>query len=312
MMTLSIRPFMDTDLLSLLPLADAAVPFDLDGNRCWVQARQTFDETTAIRRHYIVEADKRTIVGYGAIEQQDVDSRRFRIYLVPERFGTGIEDLLFAQLLQDLHDLDAHVVWMREHHTDTTLVAFFRRCGFVETHMVWDMRFDILASTESSHSHEARPTHGQQIDLTTLQHERQTRPDVLTRLFVLYNALVLRDQLPPFTESGFTRWLAQPTLISDAFVIVTYQDAYIGLHVLKRIEHLQELVQEFAGLADPSLMTASSRALHDWLSTYLQQGRYQRINAYVPAQDSSLLALNEAIGYQRIFGYLAMEKRLGA
>jgi hypothetical protein len=246
-----------------------------------------------------------SIVGYGAIEQQDADPRRFRLYLVPERFGIGIEELLFARLRQDLHDLDAQVVWMREHSTDASLIAFVRQYGFVETQMVWDMRFEIPPGARSSHATPEQP-----VELTTLQHERNARPDALARLFALCNTLLLRAQRPPPTESSFASWLAQPALAPDAFVIVARQGIYVGVHALKRTEHPYEVVQEIAGLTDPALIPATGSALHNWLFAYAQQSQYQRIDAYVSAHDSSLLALNEAIGYRRVFGYVMMEKRI--
>jgi hypothetical protein len=310
MATLSIRPCVDTDLPSLLRLADIAVPFDYPGNQRWFQARQAFDDRTALRRHYVVEAASSGIVGYGAIEQQDADPRRFRIYLVPERFGAGIEDLLFARLRQDLHDLDAQVVWMREYSTDASLIAFVQQYGFVETLMIWDMRFELPAGAGSSRTKQHPLTPELQVELTTLQHERNVRPDALARLFVLCNTLLLSAQRLPLTESGFASWLAQPTLPADAFVIVTRQDSYVGVHALKRTDDPHEVVQEFAGVTDPSLIPASDSALQNWLFAYAQQRQYQRIDAYVSAHDSSLLALNEAIGYRRVYGYVAMEKRL--
>jgi hypothetical protein len=313
MTTLSIRPCGDTDLSALLQLADTAVPFDHPGNLRWFQARQAFDDRIALRRHYVVEAASGSIVGYGAIEQQDADPRRFRIYLVPERFGAGIEDLLFARLRQDLHDLDAQVVWMREYSTDASLIAFVQQYGFVETHMIWDMRYELSASAGSSHIQPHPLTSEQPVELTTLQHERNARPDALARLYDLCNILLIRAQRPPLTESGFASWLAQPTLSADAFVIVTRQDSYVGVHALKRTDDPHdphELIQEFAGLTDPSLIPAGGSALQNWLFAYAQQSQFQRINAYVSAHDSSLLALNEAIGYRRVYGYVAMEKRL--
>jgi hypothetical protein len=308
MTTLSIRPCGDTDLPALLQLADTAVPFDHPGNLRWFQARQAFDDRIALRRHYVVEAASGSIVGYGAIEQQDADPRCFRIYLVPERFGAGIEDLLFARLRQDLHDLDAQVVWMREYSTDASLIAFVQQYGFVETHMIWDMRFEIPAGFSHAKQHPLTPE--QPVELTTLQHERNARPDALARLYDLCNILLIRAQRPPLTESGFASWLVQSTLPADAFVIVTRQDSYVGVHVLKHTDSPHEVVQEFAGLTDPSLIPAGGSALQNWLFAYAQQRQYQRIDAYVSAHDSSLLALNEAIGYRRVYGYVLMEKRL--
>jgi hypothetical protein len=300
----------NADMQWLLPLADAAVPFDHAGNQRWLRARQTFNDASALRRHYVVEASPGSLVGYGAIEQQDADPRRFRIYVVPERFGEGIEDLLFARLLQDLGQLDARVVWTREHRTDTSLLAFFRRCGLIETQLIWDMRFEGLMDHGSSHAGQPSPTSEQPVELTTLEHERHARPDALARLLDLCNSLMQRAQRPSIAESNFLDWLAQPALMPDAFVIVMQESAYIGLHALKHTEG--EAVQEFAGLIEPALIPAAGSALRGWLSAYAQHSQHQGITAYVPAHDDALLALNQAIGYRRVFGYLTMEKRFDA
>jgi hypothetical protein len=117
----------------VLAFADAVVPYDLDGNRVWLTNRQRFTATGRIRRHYAALGQGGQMIAYGGVEQQP-DERVYRLFIVPS--GHGLWDTaghaLFKQLAEDLEELVATHVWLREYALDVELIRFAQQRGFVE------------------------------------------------------------------------------------------------------------------------------------------------------------------------------------
>lgn len=134
---ITIRPFQPADWGYLLDLANQAVPFAPKENAEWLEYRQTFDESTRTRRHYLA-FDHDLPVGYGGLEQQDDDPKKLRMYVVcsPEHQRGEPGDQLCARLFDDARALGASQLWAREYQADPAAREFFTRHGFVETRRV--------------------------------------------------------------------------------------------------------------------------------------------------------------------------------
>lgn len=115
----------------ILGLANAAVPWDVQGNQQWLANRQAF---SGRRRHYIArDGDSGAISGYGAIEEGP-ESDTFRIYVVSdaERLAGDVGQAIYARLIEDLAAFGARRVWAREYASDDAILAFFTANGLVE------------------------------------------------------------------------------------------------------------------------------------------------------------------------------------
>ncbi|MEP7292329.1 MAG: hypothetical protein ABI835_11125 [Chloroflexota bacterium] len=124
-------------------LADAAIPFDLAGNRQTIDRRKSFDAAQYARRHYsVLGPSASAMIGYGAVEQQADNPASFRMFIIllsGDLWETA-GDLLYQRLLGDLYALNARLVWWREYADDLALVRFVKTRGFTETDRVIDLR----------------------------------------------------------------------------------------------------------------------------------------------------------------------------
>ncbi len=132
----ALRPFEPSDIDLLLDLANQAVPFAPRENTDWFAARKAFDESRAVRRHYIAyDLSDTTALGYGCLEQQGETIHSLRVYVVcsPDRLAGEVGERLCTQLLDDAAALGASHLWARELAGDEPIRQFFLNHGFGET-----------------------------------------------------------------------------------------------------------------------------------------------------------------------------------
>ena len=133
-MTITVRIPTAADWPAILDVANAALPWDLEGNREWLEYRKQFDETARTRRHYVAE-DPTTgqVVGYGALEEGP-DFGIFRVFVVmpPERLRSEAGESIYDRLAADLVDLEARGAWAREYTSDTAILEFLQEHDFFE------------------------------------------------------------------------------------------------------------------------------------------------------------------------------------
>jgi GNAT superfamily N-acetyltransferase len=317
-MTLRLRPF-DQEYGTLLALADAAVPFDHEGNRQWLGHRRRFDSARRTRRHYLVEetgagpAAATTAgepLGYGAVEQDATDQRRFRLFLVadPERLG-GVGDYLMKRLLADLEELGAGTVWAREYGRDTALLAFLGRWGFQVVGRVWDLRRS-LATEEGP---VPAPIVGPVV-ITTLAAELRRVEDALPRLHRAVERLLAQaagDRPPaPVPYDQFVRWLGQPGLSPEAYFLARHGETYVGASVWQQDPKRAVLLhQQFTAVQAAYQPWDVARALRRAAMAYARQKGYEALVAHVPEAETETLSALEALGFQRRFAYVTLERR---
>ena len=318
MMALRLRPF-DQEYGTLLALADAAVPFDHEGNRQWLGHRRRFDTERRARRHYLVEevgagaqaAAAGEPVGYGAVEQDAADQQRFRLFLVadPAWLAGGAGDLVMRRLMADLDELGAERVWAREYGQDADLLAFLRRWGFRVVRRVWDLQRPVADEEDPVPAPVVGP-----VAITTLAAELRRGAQVLPRLHRAVKKLLAEtagDRPPaPVPYSEFVRWLGQPGLTPEAYFLARHGDTYVGVSVWRQDPERPVLLEQ--------QFTVVQTAYHPWdlagalrraAVAYAGQKGYQALRARVPAGETEALVAMEALGFQRRFEYVTLEKQ---
>jgi GNAT superfamily N-acetyltransferase/N-acetylglutamate synthase-like GNAT family acetyltransferase len=307
-----IRPF-DGDYATLLALADAAVPFDPEGNRQWLRQRRQFDEARRIRRHYLVkETESGQAIAYGTIEQDPGNPRRFRLFVLtdPARLDTGIGDRLIDRLFSDLRALGARAAWAREYGRDAQLLDFFRRHGFAVTQRVWDLRLPVAEIETLDEGPGAGP-----LAITSLAAERRRIDDALPRLHRAVNELLAQtvdpDRFAPIPFDQFVGWLDRPGLSPQAYFIARDGEIYAGVSVwIEEQAQAGILTQEFTAVRPAYRSHDLAAALRRAALAYARQKGYAALVAHVPAGDAEALAAHEALGFRRRFEYVTLEKGL--
>jgi hypothetical protein len=138
----ALTPFDESNWDTVHRLADAAIPFDLLGNRRVIDSRKSFDTARYTRQHYsVIVPQTGTMIGYGAVEQQP-DEASFRMFIILQSgdLWESAGEMLYQRLLGDLHLLSAPRVWWREYANDLPLLRFVKAHGFVETDRITDLR----------------------------------------------------------------------------------------------------------------------------------------------------------------------------
>lgn len=127
----ALRPATGDDWPDVLAVAIAAAPHAPDGNKTWLEARRTFDESRHPRRHYVVSAAAAGIVGYGGIEGDG--HGRFRVFVVTAAKRLHeLGAIILDQLESDLLALGAASAWAREEAGDPVL-DLLRDRGFTSS-----------------------------------------------------------------------------------------------------------------------------------------------------------------------------------
>ncbi len=317
-MALRLRLF-DQEYGTLLARVDAAVPFDHEGNRQWLVHRRRFDTEHRVRRHYLVEeveAGAQAVaagepVGYGAVEQDAADRRRFRLLLVADTawLAGGVGDLLMRRLMTDLDELEAETAWARGYGRDADLLAFLGRWGFLVVRRVWDLRRPV-ADEEGPGS---APVVGP-VAITTLAAELRREEQVLPRLHRAVEKLLAEragDRPPvPVPYSEFVRWLGQPGLPPEAYFLARHGDTYVGVSIWRQDPERPVLLeQQFTAVQEAYRPWDLAGALRRAAVAYAGQKGYQVLRARVPKGETEALAALEALGFQRRFEYVTLQKK---
>jgi mycothiol synthase len=311
-MEVMLRPFLDQDAAAVLAIANAAVPYDREGNELWMRLRRQFDAIRFQRRHYVaLERETQQIIGYGAIEQGQPQPR-FRLFLLAtsEWLHAGVGAALYKRLMGDLHALGAGIVWMREHQQHHDLLSFMRQSGFVQTQLLWDARLTLAQAQLAPLLPVVEQVAARGIVIDTVMEERRRDPHLVQHLHELYN-VAQSDIYQPIGFETFVQRLEQPGIMPQGFFLARQGDEYLGLSVLARMDAAPEqAVQYWTGVRPLFRRQGIATALRICTIEAAQRLGYQTLVTYTDHADPIMLALNEKLGFHRWFGYVTLEKTL--
>lgn len=301
---MNVRRVTNEDYPAILEVADAAVPFDPQGNRSWLRFRQDFDETVHARRHYVLEEDDR-VVGYGGLEEQGGGPHRYRVYVVTDQ--ERLEDAgrtLFQRLRQAAIPLGARTLWVREYARDEALLDFFRQHGFAETGRVWDYRLPVAEARVDVFLPRVAEALAEGVTIVTLDSEGS---NILPALFDLVEDLWPIDR-PAIDFQQFRAWLSQPDILPEAYFIACKGDVCVG-HSVFTLDtgHDDWLVELWTATRPENKRQGITLALRIRGIQYARRQGYATVVTYVDAENHTTIALNEKLGFRRTFGYVTLE-----
>jgi N-acetylglutamate synthase-like GNAT family acetyltransferase len=311
-MSYEVRPFLEEHSAAVLAVADAAIPHDPDGNRQWLRSRKQLDQQQFLQRHYIVINDIQGIVGYGAMEQQESDRQHLRLYLVvyPGYLRSGEGRALYTQLMRDAEALKVTSLWMRSYQQDHELINFMQERGFVQTRLTRELRLNLSRDNIGQMLPLLDEVARRGIVVTSLEDERKRVPDIAQRLHELYNA-ILDDTFAPLSFPEFIQRLNRPRVMPQGFFVARKDDRLIGLSALAFIEgDPQQAIQHWTGVLHAFRRQHIATAMRLCTIDAAQRQGYQTLVTYTDHRESIMLALNEKLGFHRLFAYVTLEKTL--
>ncbi len=310
-MAFELRPFRVSDSGAVLAVANAAIPYDAQGNQRWLRERQQVNEQRLLRRHYVLEEPGQGVVGYGAIEQQLPDTPdRLRLYEMayPGYLRGGGGRALYAQLMRDVEELQVRSLWMREYQQDTELIGFMQERGFVQTRLTWELRLMLAKANVAQMTSVLEQVAAQGIVISNVEEERKRAPNFAERFHELYNG-VLGDEFAPLTFAEFTRRLDRPRILPQGLFFARDGDRLIGFSTLAYVEGDSEQVrQHWSGVLPAYRRRQIATALGLCCMDAAIRLGYQTLVVYIDHQEPVLLRLAEKVGYHRMFGYVTLEK----
>jgi RNA polymerase sigma factor (sigma-70 family) len=312
-----LRPADAPDWEPIAALAYGLEPDYRADDEVWLRNRQQFDETRYLRRHYVAEhAETGQLLGYGSIEQT-IFLPKYRLFLViaPQWLQTGVGDLLLDRLMADLREVNAITVWHRNYAQLTDILGFLAERGFVETIRVWDLRLNLAEVDTSPFLPVLEQVAARGISITTFAEERERDPESLQKLHEFLNSVKADDpQRQPFTPAPFeaaVRWCASSHFLPDACFIAKHGKEYVGFSDLILYELVAGgLTHGFTGVAPQYRRQGVATALKLRAIEYARQHGYRVIRAFSYASQTSMLALNEKLGFRQAFSYVTLEKCL--
>ena len=315
-MAFEVRPFLSMYSQAVLAVAHAAIPYDPEGNQRWLRERQQIDEQQLLRRHYIVyDTTSQSIVGYGALEQQPPDPpQRLRLFLIiaPGYLRSGAGRTLYSRLMDDAAACKATSLWMREYQQDNELISFMQERGFVQTRLTRELRLTLAKADIAQMAPILDEVATRGIIITSLDEERQRAPNIAGRLHQLYNA-IQDDAFAPLTFQDFLKRLDRPRVMPQSFFVARTDDRLIGFSTLAYLEgDTQQALQHWTGILPAYRRQHIATALRLCNIDTAQRLGYQTLITYTDQSDPVLLALNEKLGFHRLFAHITLERTVSS
>ena len=314
-----LRPFSEQDWATISAIASAKEQSDAEDHALWLRNRREFNESSYIRRHYAAEhAETKDLLGYGSIEQT-IYLPRYRLILVidPRWLRRGVGHLLLERLTADLSEVKAVTVTFNDYESTNEMQAFLKEHGFAETRHIHDLRLTVADADLSPFSSVVERVKARGISISTLREERDHDPRYIEKLYELTSTLRLDDPArdfftpPSYYEREARLWLERPYVLPDAYFIAKDGDQYIGVTDLNLLEAMPGGVsQGFTGVRREYRRRGIATALKVRAIEYAAQHGYRTIRAFNRPAHSSLLALNEKLGFRRLCSHVTLEKCL--
>jgi mycothiol synthase len=312
-MALTLRPFMEEYSEAVLAVAQAAIPYDPGGNQRWMRERRQVDGRRFLQRHYVVvDNDEERIVGYGAIEQQGPDARHLRLYLLasPGYLRDGVGRALYTRLMEDAEHLHVVSLWMQEYQQETELIGFMQERGFVQTRLTRELRLTLAKANIGQMVPIVEQVAERGIVITTLEEERQRAPNMAQRLYELSNA-ARGDAFAPLTVQEFLQRLNRSPIMPQGFFVARDGDRLVGLSALAYVEGDSALAQQYwTGVLPAYRRQSIATALRLCCIDAAQRLGYQALVTYTNHSDPVMLALDEKLGFVRLFSHVTLEKTI--
>ncbi|HEX8137874.1 MAG TPA: GNAT family N-acetyltransferase [Pyrinomonadaceae bacterium] len=314
-----LRPFSEGDWLPVSAIAARAGTSDSEAEQLWLRTRKEFNEQHYVRRHYVAEhAETGQLLGYGSIEQT-IYLPRYRLILVtdPLWLRRGVGELLLSRLVNDLHEVGAVTATFRDYESRDEMQSFLKEHGFAETMRLLDLRLAVSEAELSSFSPIVEKVKALGITISTLSEERARDPLYVEKLYELTTALRLDDPArdfftpPAYYEREVRLWLEKAYVLPDAYFIAREGDRYVGVTDLNLLEAMPGGVsQGFTGVRREYRRKGIATALKACAVEYARERGFKTIRALLRPVHSSLLALNEKLGFKHLASYVTLERCL--
>jgi GNAT superfamily N-acetyltransferase len=298
----------------------------IDADRVSVVRHQRhFDAQLLAQGAFVVRlvAEDRTgrVLGFGRASPwrpwvADERVHAFDVAVDPDYHGRGIGSALYERLLAAARVSGAAALRTSIKETSSAAAAFCAHRGFGVLEHMWEMRLDVrsFGFPHFAGVPERAAVHG--IAITTLAELRVQDRHALEKLHAMWERC-RRDEPSldphvPWPYEDFMRLLIEtPVCLPDAWFIATRDGSVVGASQLRRDAALPDVLQQgFTCVAPEYRGRGVAMALKLQTVQYAHSHGYREIRTRNSTRNRPMLAINEAMGFQKQPAWILVEKQL--
>ena len=283
---------------------------------------ESFDTARFFTARHVMEEDGRVVGGVHVNHKPGrfhPDRYGFDLWVVPEARRRGHGSRLYDVAIGQLMARNALAVTTGVKESMTDGVWFLEKRGWVEIKRDWESRLRVagfdFAKFASANDRVAKDG----IRITNLAEEGRRDAEAERKAYELV-AEVRRDvpATDAATDESFeewrTRWTKSPTFIPEAFfVAIDRNGRWLGLSNLERqVEDPTFVWQGLTGTRREARGRGVAMALKLRTVEHAQRMGVEHIKTWNDQKNRPMLAINEAMGFEKQPAWIALEKRFRA
>ncbi|HET7701202.1 MAG TPA: GNAT family N-acetyltransferase [Candidatus Limnocylindria bacterium] len=281
---------------------------------------ESFDRTRFFKLRLVAEEDGALV---GGIETGHRPSRfhpdrySFDLWVLPDRRRRGHGGALYDAALSVLRERNALAATGGVKESMTDGVEFMRKRGWVEVKRDWESRLTVAGFDFKKFASAETRMLAEGVRISTYADEAARDPQAERKAYELVD--VLRADVPatdPSTavtiEEWRTHWVESPTFLADAFFVAIDRDGrWVGMSNLERqIEDPTFVWQGLTGVLREARGRGIAMALKLRTVAYAQKMGVDHIKTWNDQRNRPMLAINEAMGFEKQPAWIALELRL--
>jgi GNAT superfamily N-acetyltransferase len=318
-MEIKLREFEPQDYEALVEIDHAIYPEYRYSVEEWRYDDEHFDRKKYVLKRYVTEVEGKT-VGYAKYRHSPhmFHPKRFwtGVYVHPQWQQRGIGSRLYEQLMEDLKELEAELLWASAREDKPKGISFAEHRGFRERMREWESWLDVEEVDLSKFEEYAEQARSSGIEIATLAAERERDSQCLEKLYELYNLIMADVPSPaPYTAPSFEHFLENniehPDVIPEGFFIAKDGELYVGqsdLWLSKEEPH--DLYQGLTGVRREYRHRGIAIALKLRTVEYAKEHDFKVIKTWNNSSNVGMLHINQRLGFARRPAWITLEKKL--
>ena len=317
---MTVRPFHAADYAAYVAVGNASNP-----EYGWTAEEMKHDDTawdhaTHFKARFVAEEDG-AVVG-GAQLNHDrwafvPDKYHLEIAVHPDHRRRGHGTALYEAALAIARGRTARALLAGTKESMEEGVRFLERRGFREVKRDWQSRLKVREFDFGRFATADERVAREGIRIVTLADEMARDPDAARGAYEL--GLAIHADVPsvdPPTEFSFETWraliLESPNALPEAYFIAVDRDGrYLGLSNMARsIDDPSFLWQNLTGVVREARGKGIAMALKLWTVRYAKERGIDHIKTWNDIRNTPILAINEALGFEKQPVWIAYQKDL--
>ncbi len=230
--------------------------------------------------------------------------------------GRGIGSKVYRHLMEKLSKVGAVTAWANARDDRPRHMEFVRRRGFRELWRNINQRLSV-GHVDLDRKHQLTAQASEQgIAIVTLSEEARRNPDYLRCLHQLHNLIQMdvprAGYFTPVSYEEFALEFRRGTHLPDGYFIAKEGERYIGLSYLQAMNGDPDTVEVgLTGVRREYRRRGIAAALKLHTLGFAKERGFRTIETGNDSKNEPILALNESVGFRRVYAWVTFEKQLG-